>query len=126
MTERRADIIAGKFHDARPKFAEAFHADAYEVERTTRVPDGSGGYTEAPVVVESGYCALDSSNVTRQERLVGGVMTSIAAYTVEMADGTDLRASDALLVNGRRFSVIDVKRAGEISLFPTATVEEAS
>lgn len=125
MTERRADAIAARFQAAAPKLADAFHADAYEIVRVERVPDGSGGYTDEPVVIESGYCALDVARFRGTERLAGGdVVTSIATYTVELPTVTMLTAADTLAIGGRVFNVIDVKQGGEMGLFTEATVEE--
>ena len=122
-----ADRIAARFQAARPIFAEKFHADSYEVTRTVRIPDGSGGSTTTESVVESGRCSLDVARFRGSERPGGGdVVTSIAAYTVELPIDTALTAADTLTINGRAFNVIDVKRGGEAALFAEATVEARS
>ncbi len=122
-----ADRIAARFQAARPIFAEKFHADTYAITRTTRVADGSGGYTDTEAVVESGRCSLDVARYRGSESVAGsGVVTSIAAYTAELPIDSVLTASDTLAINGRAFNVIDVKRGGEMGLFTEATLEEAS
>jgi hypothetical protein len=127
VTERRADAIAARFRTAAPTFAAAFHADAYEIVRTERVPDGSGGWTVTERAVETGWCSLDVARFRGSERPAGGdVVTSIAAYTVELPIDSTLTAADTLVINGRPFNVLDVKRGGEMALFTEATVEERS
>lgn len=120
-----ADRIAAKFQASRPKFAGAFHADHYDIERVVRVPDGSGGWTNEPGIAESGRCSLDVTQGRGSEAVAGsGVVTSIATYTAELPYESTLAASDALIINGRPFHVIDVKRDGEMGLFTIATLED--
>lgn len=119
-----ADRIAQKFHDVRPTFADAFHADQYSIVRMVKTPDGYGGYTEVPETVESGRCSLDEVQGGTVE-IAGTVMTASGVYTVELPIDTDLAADDTLTVNGREFTVMeDPKRGGEWALFTHVTVEE--
>lgn len=118
--------VKAAFDEARPILADAFHSDDYEIKRMERVADGSGGWTNEEVVVESGKCALTASTIMGTEGASGPLTLSIASYEAEMPIDTDLTAADALYINERKFDVIAVRKGGEHELFVTAQVEEAS
>lgn len=121
-----ADRIAAKFASARPKFADAFHADHYEIQRMTLVPDGYGGYVEEMAVVESGRCALDAVQ-GGTVAIAGTVMTASGRYVAEMPIETSLVANDVVFINGRKFAVMeDPKRGGEMGLFTQVALEARS
>lgn len=118
-----ADEIAQAFQDAAPEFAENFHPDTYDVIRMMSVPDGSGGSTTQPVAIESGRCRLDVT--TRgAERASGALIVAVSSYEAELPRSVDLTATDTLVVNGREFAVIDIRRGGELDMFTIAGLEE--
>ena len=120
-----ADEIAEAFQDAAPEFAANFHPDTYDVVRMETVPDGSGGTTKEPVTVESGRCRLDVT--TRgAERASGALIVAVSSYEAELPRSIDLKATDTLVVNGREFAVIDIRRGGELDMFTIAGLEERS
>ena len=127
MDYTEADEIAAAMADAATELAQAFHADTVQIQRgTTRVPDGAGGYTEAPNTIATVRGRLDVDQRIGAERDAGGRLVAISTYTVELPKDTDVRASDSLVVNGRTFAITDVKRGGEQDLFLTLGVEAQS
>lgn len=125
-----ADEIAEAFQEAAPEFAGNFHPDTFQVERVPvgpdglpGIPDGSGGRIVDPVIVASGRCRLDVT--TRgAERASGALIVAVTSYEVELPLDVDLKATDTLYVNGRKFAVIDIRRGGEFEMFTVAGVEE--
>jgi hypothetical protein len=120
----RADEITQRWAEARPKFADAFHPDSYEITRMVSMPDGSGGSTTELVVVESGRCSLDVAGRLGVEDVRGSVVTATSAYTAELPYESTVTEADTLTINGRPFSIVDVKRAGESGMFTTCELEE--
>lgn len=121
-----ADDLTQVWDAARPVFAESFHADTYELIRAVRVPDGYGGSTTEPQVVESGRCALDVSNRLGDERVTGGVVTATANYTAELPIDADVKPDDTLRINGRTFEITDVGTGGHHALFTVVSLEARS
>jgi len=119
-----ADDLTPVWQEARGIFADAFHADTYEIVRTVETPDDSGGATVTDAVVETGRCVLAVSGVGGGEALAGGVVTAISRYTAELPYESDVTEADTLRINGRRFEVLDAKRGGEHDLFTVVELEE--
>lgn len=108
-----ADEIAVIWDEARPEFAEAFHADVYEIRQ--KPTDGNAGWDGSQTwpVIESGRCALLDSSALGREQLGQHVMVSLAPYTVELRKDTVLTKDDRIWINGREFLVEgDPKRPG--------------
>lgn len=119
-----AERITAIWNRVRPKFEDAFHPDYYAIERMDRQPDGTGGYVDIPVVVESGRCSLAPANRANTEGMSGPGVVSVTGYEIEMPIETAVTASDTLMVNGRRFEVIAVRKGGDHELFATVLAEE--
>lgn len=127
MTDHtEADEIARIFREeAAPVIAEHFHADTCEILRgSTRVPDGRGGYTQVPNVIATVRCRLDATQRVGTEGTSGSRVLSVSSYSVELPYDTDVRPTDELRINGRKFAVTDAKRGGEQDLFLVVGVEE--
>lgn len=123
MTRVVDDIVAA-LADVRPVVMDAAFGDTYEIKRDTRVADGRGGWTVTTATVESGNCRLISQLVQAPERLSGGVVTvGVVSYQAQLPPTTVLTDTDTLLVNGRTFRVIAVRRAGVLDLFPIADLQ---
>lgn len=120
--------IAAVIADIRADAPTELMPDTYAITRgTTRVPDGSGGYTETPTVVETGPCRLSPSQRLSVEGLQGGVLTATGPYTLHLPLDTTITASDTVEVNGRPFAVTGApKRGGEWAIDVSVPVEEAS
>ena len=122
----RADELTGKFAMLRAKIAENFHPDHYEVVATDVVPDGSGGTIPTTETVETGRCRLDLTGRLGSEGPRGDVITATSMYTAELPYESAVTEEDTLVINGREFAVIDVKRGGEHELFTVCELEERS
>lgn len=118
-----ADRIAAKFASVRPKFAGAFHADAYDLVRPTEVSDGRGGSTVTQAVVETGRCALMPSQAQGREGLSGDQVESTYRQAVELPATTVATAEDAITINGIAYRIIAVMAPGRHDLFPVADLE---
>ena len=123
-----ADDLAAVWDEVRPIFAENFHADTYEVIRTTQVPDGYGGTTQTEVVVEGPLrCRLDIGGQQGGEAITGSVPVGMASYSAELPIDSVVSESDTLRINGRTFEVVaKPKRGGNHDLFTEVELEERS
>lgn len=136
-----ADELTAVWDSVRPIFAESFHADTYQVVRMVATPDGYGGTTETPEIVESGRCVLTVAARLGGERLSGDVIVPVSVYTAELPIDSDVREADTLRINvaaygtglygasayddaGRTFEITDVKRGGRHDLFTQVELEE--
>lgn len=125
MTDRLADKIAQKFQEAAPKFADAFHADSYELYTVTTVRNEYGESVASEVLVESGYCALVTVNRISGRRVESGIVFTETAYQVEILPPTAITTNHRIHINDRAFEVSDVQRGGEMDMFVIAALEEA-
>lgn len=112
--------------EARLVFADAFHADTYEVLRgVTLVSDGSGGNTAEPIAIESGRCSLTVANRLGGERVSGNTVIAVSIYVAKLPIDADVIETDTLRINGNReFAITDVKKGGIRGLFTEVTLEE--
>jgi|SRR5690606_34122562 len=104
--EGLGDEIAEVIAEIRSAAPDELMPDIYELIRgTDRIPDGDGGFTEEPVIVETGSCRLVPSNRLAAEALAGDVLTAVASYELHLPIGTTIRATDTVVVNGSAFAV---------------------
>lgn len=120
--------IAAVVAEMRALSEDELMPDEYAIERgMTRIPDGSGGYTEEPDVVEEGHCRLSGGGRMGSEGVTGGVVTATGPYVVHLPLSTTLKADDTIIVNGRRFEVVETpERAGAWAITVKASLEERS
>ncbi len=119
-----ADALAAAFADARPIFSGAFHADTYQVVRDTSTDDGYGGSTVVSTTIESGRCSLTISQRMGGEGISAGQVLPLSLYTAELPIDSIVTENDRLTINGRPFSVTDVKQGGALDLFTVVELEE--
>jgi len=119
-----ADDVAAAFAEARPLLAGAFHADTYQVVRDVATADGYGGSTIVSSTLESGRCSLNVSQRMGGEGISAGQVLPLSLYTAELPITSIVAESDRLTINGRPFSVTDVKRGGLTDLFTVVELEE--
>lgn len=113
--------------------------ESYQVERDTWVSDGAGGGTTQPAVVGGGPCRLRVAGTSENravERLYGERLGTVVPYAIDLPLGTDVRASDRLIVGGqrlvggvltpfsRRFEVGGLVEAGSYAVQLTAVCTE--
>lgn len=121
-----ADRIAAKVAALRPRYEDVALPDWCEVVRPVSTADGRGGLTDVPTVVEVTRCALDVSNRAGVEGTGGDVLAARSVYTCELPYGSLLTERDALRVNGREFTVVDVGWGEGFEIGLHATLEERS
>lgn len=108
-----ADDLDQVWADARGVLEDAFFTDDYIIQRPTLVSDGRGGTTETPTSAESGKCALWSGGSQGREYVSGQRITGQTDYLAELPWSTVVRDTDDLVINGRTFQVVAVKRGGQ-------------
>lgn len=122
-----ADELTLVWDEVRPVFADAFHADTYEVLRgVTLVSDGSGGNTAEPIVVDGPKrCDFTLENRFVGERVSGNTVIAVSIYVAELPINANVTETDTLRINGNRdFEITDVKKGGLHGLFTEVTLEE--
>ena len=125
MSDREAIAIAQEFQEAAVELANAFHADAYELLKATRVRNEYSEWVDTWASAgESGYCALLVVNQASGRRVEGDIVLSETVYEVEIKPPTSITTANRIQINGRLFDVTDVKRGGEMEMFVTASLEE--
>lgn len=120
-----ADDIADALAEATRSVVDAFHADQYQIIRSTRVSDGRGGSTSTDAVAEVGRCQLIVENTGGFEGAQGNAVGATTLYTVVLPRLSIARASDQITVNGRPFQIRAIREPGGIALqVITAELEE--
>lgn len=106
--------------------AAQYRPDSYQVVRgASRTPDGEGGWTETPTVVETGTALLTAGATRPQERAIADRTQSTVPYVLRnLPYLTGVQASDTVQVNGRVFEVLGVLRPEAVNVAVTAVIEE--
>jgi len=120
-----ADELDEVWAEARAELAENLHSDDYSVLRTAYVSDGRGGRTETQTEIESGKCMLTVSNATSGgATLVSDLALKLTSYQASLPITSSVTVTDTLVINGRSFSVRDVKRGGDWGIFTVVQLIE--
>lgn len=108
------------------QIAAQYRIDTYDLVRgTSRTPDGQGGYTETPNVVESGTCILAAGALQPREQAIADEAGATVAYVVRnMPYLSAVTASDQIAIAGRTFEVLGVPKAEGVRVAITAVCQE--
>lgn len=85
--------------------AEAALPDLAQVQRVTRTPDGSGGFSTTWATVVTAACALAPADARPPETETAARLATTAAWTITLPAGTDVRAADRIVSGGRTFEL---------------------
>ena len=118
-----ADDLDAVWASVRPVIEDAFHSDTYTIERPTLTSDGRGGTTTVATEVESGKCSLVVAGQQGQEYISGSGVAASTPYWVDLPWATTITERDAIVINGRRFAIVTVKREGDWGLTVRADLE---
>lgn len=123
-----ADEIAAIFREeAAPILAEHFHADSYSLFELVETQDEYGGFSTEESLVESGRCELRAFSANwGGEQMSGPRVVTEGSYELELPLESVATSEHVVYVNGRKFGITNVVRAGEAEMFTTAAVEEVS
>jgi hypothetical protein len=109
------------------QIAADFRFDTYRVIRTTRTPDGEGGWASVTAIEEQGAAVLTAGATRPDERALADRVQSASPYVLRnLPHTTVLRADDTVEVNGRTFQVLGVLRTEAANVAVTAVLEERS
>lgn len=76
------------------------------ISRPTAGGDGMGGRAGGSAAVGTVACRLAPAGLTPQEREIAGKVREKATWRVTLPSGTDVRAADTLVIDGRHFAVV--------------------
>jgi len=76
------------------------------VQRSTRTPDGMGGYSDDFDEVASVACRIAPLGSGGQEAIIAQKLEGVSLCRVIVPQGTDVQESDRLLADGRLFEVV--------------------
>lgn len=101
-------------------------ADTYEILRgSNRTPDGAGGYTETPIVAESGGCILTAGATRPLEQIEADKVAGSVPYFVRnMPAESSVTAQDTIRIGGRIFEVVGVLKPVAALVAITAVCQE--
>ncbi len=108
----------GQLMRARKRFA-ALLPDRATIQRPVNTPDGGGGFTQTwPVLAEDVPCRLSPvGGGENNDRADGGERISDEAEVIITFEAsTDVANPDRLLIAGRLYDVLLVRRRGEFEL----------
>lgn len=100
--------------------------DAYQIVRgTSRTPDGAGGYTETPNVVESGRCILTAGAVNPTEAAIAARLGVVNPYVVRALPAISVvTEQDTIVIGGRTFEVKGLRKPETMRAVITAICVE--
>ncbi len=79
------------------------------IQRATLTPDGTGGYSESWQAVGTVRVRLYPQNSRAMaETVAGAQVLSVTRWFVTMPTGTEVSASDRLLIDNRTFEILEV------------------
>jgi len=90
------------------------------------VPDGDGGFTQAPVPLTppDAYAAIAPATARDLERFTASTVTSEATHVVNLPYRADVSTNTLILFNGRQFHVVGVANPEERNIETIALCKE--
>lgn len=83
---------------------QAAMPDSCVVKRLTRASDGAGGSTESWATAATVACRYAPARGAEQQ--AAGKLAAVGVWTVTVPQGTDVRATDRLVIGTRTFEVV--------------------
>ena len=102
---------------------EALMTETATISRSTRVPDGMGGMTDALAVVASAV-PCRRANTTGSERTMAERLSAVNAWTISLPAGTNVAVGDQISVSGLVLRVRGVLANGVIETARRCICEE--
>lgn len=108
------------------QIAAQYRADTYTLLRASGGTGDSSAADDGSVATEeSGGCVLVAGNLRPAEQIIADQAGSTSPYAARnMPYNSDARATDVLVIGGRRFEILGVLRAEAVNVAVTAICEE--